>query len=555
MPSKKHTKNFLCLLLLSTSFAPLNGSDIDFNGSDIDSIYSCSEARDKEESTPPPLILEDKNQLVRTQLAKIAENLQPLIDFFKAYENSPSCEQELYDQDQNPLKALYDFEKILEKIKKCKYYSNQLYSHSLILLELSPKLVNLHKDLTYLTEMLSKHCAMFIYTKVPHLLQFATNREDVYPKKFYFDPNIDKIIGKLKCTCKVKRNKRHFTNASNVTNMAVSPDDASLVWVENLKNVYLWNIEKGKPVLFEGNSEFIKQLIWSSEGDLFFSTSWRDHIIRIWSKKDKKLIKKLEVAKARLHAMCHSKHGLFIGNSDGNLYVVNKFEEEPKVEELVRNSNDKKCAISNLVSLGDCILYRRGKKIWIYDVCKGEERDIQVGVGVSKIEASPNGKYLAFIGDKMLEIFFWDQEKKQLDKKPIKESTHSYSKIRFSHDSRFLFAQCGNSLMAIEIFSEQRVELLHCEVLLDSASFNHCNRFVTVSRDKNFSSDKNYDTMIRTWGELPLQSIKASDPNLNLVRNLFRTCGVSGSCVYEIFALIIDYVLGRRLSFSWVWEK
>ncbi|MEM7361833.1 MAG: WD40 repeat domain-containing protein [Bacteroidota bacterium] len=592
MRSKKRTRIFLFLLSLFTSFVPLNGADTD---SIYDSDFIYDSYSDKENNMPLP-IEEEKKQLAlsplesqneseidrqelhealnesymqplikkakdnfglvldNNRLTQIARNLQPLIDFFNTYNESSFDVQPSHDQNGKPLKALYDFEEILQKVKKCKDESDRLYTFSLILLGLPTKLVK-SVNLISLTEMLEKYCGMEVYTKaIFNYYDGIEDVENVYPKQIYYDKNIDEIIDKLKCRWEAVKEKSYKIDCSIVTNMAVSPDDSFLLWMQGLYEVYLLDIKKTKPVRLIRAEERVNELIWSPDGKSFVCSS-ADGYGYIWfcnKNKDGKfqLNEKLEVAKTFLTAICYTKHGLFVGDGFGHLHVVKNFEKAYKVETLVNNNDHTKRAITNVVSLSNnCILFNRGKNICIYDECKKEliytlNKDIKI----HNIKACPNGKYVAFSYDTMLEIWYWNKEKKTLGKKPVQCYTNLSSSIRFLHDSRFIFAGGFDSVVIIDILGQRKIEVAKSTQLVYTTSFNQCNRFVTVNFDG--LNGTSFDMMINIW---KLTSKRKESPGL-VPFILESEWGLPiASCENEIFALITDYAFD--LPFSWIWKK
>ncbi|MEM7361835.1 MAG: WD40 repeat domain-containing protein [Bacteroidota bacterium] len=585
MRSKKPTR--IVLFLLSTSFVPLNGADIDTTHSASDkedSMPSLIEEDDSQVVSPPlesqhePEINRQKlykaldrsymkplTQKVRRNfgivlgndcLAQIAHNLQPLIDFFIIYEYSPSKVQHSHDKCGKPLKPLYDFKERLQKIKKCKDNSDRLYTFSLILLGLPSHLVK-NGNLIFLTEEMEKYCGMGPYDRAKLQRNFYRDVENMYPKGPYYLSHIDDIIDGLKCKWEVKLEKRYKADDSDLRGVAVSPDDGYLLWFENRNDVYLWDITKEQAVLCQGNKgekEGIIQLIWSSDGKFFFSSSYADGAISVWNKERRRLIQKVKVTEKLFNIMSPSEHGLFVADRDGHLYVVKKSEKAYKVERLVTCSDDTMPIISNVVSLpNSCILFNRGKNIWIYDEYKKKLiYTLDTGNVIKKIKASPNGKYVAFSAYESLRICLWDKEKNTLDKKLTEYSAPSCSSIRFSHDSRFLFfTERRTSVVVIDILREQKIELVNCKELVSVTSFNHCNRFVTVNRHRVNST--NFNTMIQIW-KLPLLK-RMESPGLVefIVKRKWRL--TIALCAQEIFALITNYAFELDLPFTWVWEK
>ncbi|MEM7362311.1 MAG: hypothetical protein AAF335_04880, partial [Bacteroidota bacterium] len=339
-----------------------------------------------------------------------------------------------------------------------------------------------------------------------------------------------------------------------ITSAIVSPDDGYLLWFEGHSKVYLWDITKKQPVLCQGNENNIIQLIWSFDGKFFFSTSYRDGTIGVWNKERRSLIKRVKVANDFLRAMCASERGLLAGDRDGHLYVVKNFEKEEKVETLVTSIDDKMPAISNVVSLpNSCILFNRGKNIWIYDEYKKKLiYTLDKGREIKMVKVSPNGKYVAFVGDKKLGICPWDKKKNILGKRFMQYRTYLHACISFSADSRFLFfAKSSTSVAVIDILRERKIELVNCKKLLSTSSFNHCNRFVTVNRHRVNST--NFNTMIQIW-KLPLLKRMESPGLVPFILESEWRLPIA-SCANEIFALITNYAFELDLPFTWVWEK
>ncbi|MEM7361834.1 MAG: WD40 repeat domain-containing protein [Bacteroidota bacterium] len=549
MTSKKHTRIFLFLLSLSTSFAPLNGAD-------VDSIHSAS---DKEASTPP--LMEDNSQVVSPPLESQNESevrnnaflelmereLRPLIDFFRNYENSPSCMQSSHDQDGKPQKNLYAFSKILEKIEECNNIYQSLYTFSIILLGLPPQQIK-SDNLIFLTDMLFKHFKMEnYYFKAVLQSHGSKNAEDIYPSDVSFQNNMEKLIGRLKREWKFLPEKSYKIDGRIIGDMAVSPDDTSLLWSENFRDVYLFDINTKESVKFTRHEERIRQLIWSPDGKFFVSTSYSYGFVCFWNKKDGSLIKKLEVAEARLTAMCYSKHNLFVSDCFGNVYVVKKLKEEYTVRKLVANDDKKKEPRGGMVSLpNNCILFSRRKNIWIYDECENKlQYTVEKNIKIRRMEASFNGKYLALTDGKTLEICSWDKKKKELNTKFIQNYPHSFGYISFSHDSRFLFiTRPAYGIVIIDILRHRKIEITNCigQRQILCISFNHCNGFVTVSRNK----------MISIW-KLPLKRMEPLGLVEFIVKRKWRL--TIALCAQEIFALITNYAFELDLPFSWVWEK